>query len=318
MVSTLVIGTVLAQAGGGISVTPVKTVVGKRIVAVAAAQSGSRAAVSLEDGRIDIIDGRNGATLFSLTGHPQQAQALAFNADGTRLASGDETGRVWVWDLSRRVRLAEMPRDKGHTRGVQAISYSRDGRTIASVGKDDVIKVWPAGGGQPVATLLGRGINFYGVGFSSTGALVTGTLGDGARIYNPRGWAQAATFGPRPVVGSNNVAVNKAGTLALLPGRNGQSLVYNLADRSVVSRLPGHQDWVISGAFTPNGRFAFTSSTDRSIRVYNVRSGQSLITISKGSFMGSPLAVTADGAQLVTSNDSDELTIYRISPAQLR
>lgn len=316
MLTSLVATAILGQSASTPKVAPVKTFPGIRIVSAAAATSGAKFAVGLENGNVSIMNGTNYTTLFNLTGHPGPAYGLAFSPDGKLLATGDETGRIWIWNVANGQKVRELPREKGHQRGIQSLTFSRDNKRIASVGKDDVIQVWNVSGGNPTVSMKGMGANFFGVGFASTGGLVTGTLLEGMRIYNAGTGALASTVTMKPMAGANNLSVNNAGTLAVTAGRDGSAVVYNLATRAQVAKFRNHQDWVLYTAFTPNGKYVFTSSNDMTISLGAVANSQRVATIQGASMVGSPLAVTGDGKLLVTSDDGDNLKLYTITPAQ--
>ncbi|MBX3095581.1 MAG: PD40 domain-containing protein [Fimbriimonadaceae bacterium] len=317
MIATVALA-ILGQNSSNPSVAPVKTYVGLRITAAAAASTGAKIAVACEDNSIRVINSQNYQQIYKLVGHPQPAYGIAFSPDGKYLATGDETARLIVWNLSNGQKVREYPRDRGHTRGIQSIAWSANGQRIATVGKDDVIKVWAFAGGNPVGTILGSGANFYGVGFSSTGGIVTGTLLEGVRIYNPSNFTLAATVKTAPQPGSNNLSLNKAKTAAMTMGRDGFASIITLNNRQTIVRLRGHTDWILYGAFTPNGKYAFTSGSDSQIIMHNVRTGAQVMKITPSSFVGSPLAVTADGRVLVTTDDMDQLKLFTITPPQLR
>src|SRR5207253_375666 len=56
---------------------------------------------------------------------------VAFNKDGTRLATAGADGLVKVWDVNTGKELAFYG---GHTDGVRAVAFSPDGKQIASAG----------------------------------------------------------------------------------------------------------------------------------------------------------------------------------------
>ncbi|MCF1592551.1 AAA family ATPase [Streptomyces muensis] len=81
--------------------------------------------------------------------------ALAFAPDGTRLAAGDLTGRVALWDGSIRHRAGILPSvfptpvgDVPET--VSALAFSPDGRTLAVGGSAGTLQLWDAATQQPL------------------------------------------------------------------------------------------------------------------------------------------------------------------------
>ncbi|HRI74645.1 MAG TPA: hypothetical protein PLB31_09280, partial [Fimbriimonadaceae bacterium] len=87
MLTSLVATAILGQSASTPKVAPVKTFPGIRIVSAAAATSGAKFAVGLENGNVRIMNGTNYTTLFNLAGHPGPAYGLAFSPDGRLLVS---------------------------------------------------------------------------------------------------------------------------------------------------------------------------------------------------------------------------------------
>ncbi|WBO65031.1 helix-turn-helix domain-containing protein [Streptomyces camelliae] len=73
--------------------------------------------------------------------------ALAFAADGSLFAAGDQTGRVALWDgrLGRRLGILRnvFPRPLGiDPEGVSALAFSPDGHTLAVAGNTGGLQLW--------------------------------------------------------------------------------------------------------------------------------------------------------------------------------
>jgi len=75
----------------------------------------------------------------TLAGHSGWVNAVAFSADGRRIASGSWDTTVKVWDAT----TGEVEKTlAGHSDGVNAVAFSADGRRIASGSWDDTVKLW--------------------------------------------------------------------------------------------------------------------------------------------------------------------------------
>jgi WD40 repeat protein len=79
------------------------------------------------------------AVRFIVSGHSSPVQALAISSDGRRLASGDSTGILKLWDTETGSELLSMD---AHVNGVSAIAVHPSGRQMASVGGDAVVRIW--------------------------------------------------------------------------------------------------------------------------------------------------------------------------------
>ncbi|MCX5235878.1 hypothetical protein OG824_11750 [Streptomyces prunicolor] len=111
--------------------------------------------------------------------------ALAFTADGSTLAVGDQTGRVDLWDgeggrgggLGHREGVLRnvFPTPTGATpEGVAAIAFSPDGRTLAVAGDGGSLQLWDVATQQPLssAPLTTPGEAISSLAFSPDGSTV--------------------------------------------------------------------------------------------------------------------------------------------------
>lgn len=287
-----------------------------RIVAAAGSPVGNLAAMSGEDGSVHLVDATNGLVKRTLKGHPQPCYGVAFSPDGTLLATGDDSGRVWIWNSSTGAKVREFPRDKGHQRGVQSLTFSPDGRRVMSVGKDDVLLLWNTTGGHPVQRIPSGGANFYGGRIFKNGTLFAGTLAEGARMYGANQTSPTVTLRRPQGAGSNDIAVNREETRAYTAGRDGRVAIWDLKTRASITSVQAHDDWVIYCALAPSGKVLATSSNDRTIRLWNTTTGAKVAQLEEMSPVGSPLTWTGTGRYMIGADAADQAVIYDISPVQ--
>jgi WD40 repeat protein len=316
MIATLAAALVLSPAQ--ITIRQVRTMPTLTAIAVAASPAASTIAVALENNTVRIMNAANGQTVRTLTGHPQPVYGLAFSPDGRTLATGDETARIWLWDVRTGTRIRELPRGADlHTRGIVSLSFSPDGRLLASTGRDDAVVVWNVAAARRVTRLLGHGANLASATFHPRGgSLLCATVGQGVWVWSTRTWAAPARMRAHVEHGVADVAINLAGTRILTAGRDGTASVWDAATRTRLATLRGHQDWVLRAAFAPSGRVAATSSSDGTVMVWDMRTYQRIARIENQSRVGAPVTFTRDGRHLVTTTDADGLQIHAVLPAQ--
>ncbi|MFF4060643.1 helix-turn-helix domain-containing protein [Streptomyces sp. NPDC001668] len=89
----------------------------------------------------------------------RQITALAFSPDGTRLAVGDSTGHVTLWDGELRTRLGILTGTsdtaaQGEAEAVNVLAFSTDGATLAVGGQYGTLRLWDTAGQQQLGTDL--------------------------------------------------------------------------------------------------------------------------------------------------------------------
>ncbi|MFF2951512.1 WD40 repeat domain-containing protein [Kitasatospora sp. NPDC057965] len=84
---------------------------------------------------------------------------VAFSPDGAYLATGDEAGRVTLWDGAAERNLGVLPGTfRPNTAGVldpiSALAFSHDGHTLAAAGTDGTLRMWDLESRQPLGPAI--------------------------------------------------------------------------------------------------------------------------------------------------------------------
>jgi WD40 repeat protein len=82
---------------------------------------------------------------YSLEGHLESVNDLAYSLDGTILVSASNDKSIKLWDVASRQCVRTL---LGHTRSVYSISFTPDGNFLASGGNDHTIKLWCVASGN--------------------------------------------------------------------------------------------------------------------------------------------------------------------------
>jgi WD40 repeat protein/transcriptional regulator with XRE-family HTH domain len=132
------------------------------------------------DATATIWDLATSQEIFTLI-QPIRIWGLAFDRDGTRLATGAFGGVLRVWNAATGQELLELP---GHTASIIDVRFSPDGQYIASGSADGTTKVWDAETGKELVTLTGHTGIVSGVAFSPDGTRLATASRDGTmRVY---------------------------------------------------------------------------------------------------------------------------------------
>jgi WD40 repeat protein len=257
-----------------------------------------------------LVTGRH---LFTFRGHDGPVRALAFSADGTRLASASADRTIKLWEVggtphdeltrsdgsyalkgvvfspdgSRLVLASESTTVKvwdaadgrnllglkGHGSQVTAVAYSPDGRQIASAGADATVRVWDSATGAEVAVLRGHAGCVTAVAFSSDGRQIISAGADGT----VRLWDVAERREVLCLSGHDGevhgVAVSPGGRLASA-GADGTVRLWDSATGRLVRMLTGHAGAVRAVAFSPDGRDLASAASDGTVRIWDAARGR--------------------------------------------
>ena len=94
-----------------------------------------------------------------LKGHTDTVKTVAFNHDGSLIASGSNDKTIRVWNVDTGECILAL---KGHTNGVTTVAFNPDGTKIVSGSYDKSIKIWNVNTGECILTLKGT-VNSYGL-----------------------------------------------------------------------------------------------------------------------------------------------------------
>ena len=192
---------------------------------------------------------------------PIGGKVNAFDLAGDRAVTGDETGRVWTWDLAARTKLQAL--DRRTYASVTSVAISPDGKRIAMAGSERIVLVIGADSGSEVARLTPDVVSNLAVAFSPDGALLATAGDDGkVRLWDTKTWKETRALGGHDGT-VRAVAFSPDGKRVASGSNDTTARVWEVATGSEVALLAGHGGAVTGLAFSPDGKRLATASHDR-------------------------------------------------------
>lgn len=113
---------------------------------------------------------------------PTQLRTLAWSPDGQRIASGDVSGTIQVWNARTGAHVTTY---KGHTRGtgISGVRWLPDGQRVVSASRDGTVQIWNATTGARLFTYRDPSGDIEAMAVSPDGSyIVTGGIDHKERI----------------------------------------------------------------------------------------------------------------------------------------
>ncbi|HSR98656.1 MAG TPA: protein kinase [Kofleriaceae bacterium] len=228
---------------------------GANLSTVVVSPDGTLVASGSDDDEVLVTEIATGREVARLPGHSGNIFAVAFSADGKRIATGDRTGHVWIWSLDG-TRLLSLD---GHTDWVTAVRFMRDGRLVA-VSRDATARVWSKTG-APLHVLRGHSAMINGLALSPDDTRIVTTSNDNtARIWDAeRGIELARLQHPSIVLSATFVA---HGELLVTTGEDPRVRVWESRTGKELLRLDAHTAMVWRATLSSNERLMATAGFD--------------------------------------------------------
>ncbi len=232
-------------------------------------------------------------TITELRGHTDAIYTLAFSRDGSQLLSASDDATARVWNVANRTAIVL----RGHDDDVYRARFSPDERSVVTASLDGSARVWsldrPSAEvhveGEPIEDLRMDGDH---VTVRTSDAIARWDLASATRevLFSWADEPHNLGTGVASASGAHLAIPTVSGSMELR-GRDGSSLA-----------LRGHRGMVKQIVFSRDGRAVFSSSSDGTLRRWDVATGAGTILI-EGDTPVRGFAVARDGRVVAQAAD---------------
>jgi hypothetical protein len=251
----------------------------------------------------------------TLNGHSGWVTAVAFSADGQRLASASWDQSVMFWDVPTGQELGTVA---GKMKEVQALAFSRDGHWLATENSSNTVTLRDAADGREIRTLPGNKPGVlgntwvYSIAFSPDGHWLASGLDD----KTVRLWDVATGGAGRDLTALRRsviyIAFSPDGRWLASGGDDKTIRIWDVSTGQEIRSLSGHKKDIYSVAFSPDGRWLASGSADKSVRLWDVATGREVHTLTGHRSVVTSLAFAPDGRCLASGSWDKTVKIWDV------
>jgi eukaryotic-like serine/threonine-protein kinase len=241
--------------------------------------------------------------------HESRVTAVAANADGSRVVTGETNSAVRLWDS---VTGQQVQNFKGHTGGngyaVETVVFNRDGTLILTASMDETARVWDAATGKELLKLPHEEVVYSAV-FSPDETRIATTCQDRvARIWDAKS-GKLLTENTQYKKLYGPISFHPDGARVLTIDGDQAVRVWDAASGAELSSVP-LGDYPRAAAFSPDGKRIVCALADKTVAVFDAASGKRLVRLEKHWDDIQALAVSPDGARIATGSRDRTVRIW--------
>ncbi len=256
-----------------------------------------------------------GQLLETLKGINGNYYEISFSPNGKMIAIIGAENTIQLWDTGTAQLLKTLITDNAHE-----ISFSLDGNILVSNGSNGV-QLWDTRTGELVRTLSGISGTIDGAHFSpDTDTIITSIYdespADGAFLYDGRTGELLEELSEWSGLESG-MSSSPDGNIIAMVGYVVK--LFDLSNRQHLSTLSGHLVYDHCGGgtittvrFSPDGQTVVSGSLDKTIRLWNPKTGEHLKTLTGHTYAVNSVAFSPDGKTLASGSSDGTILLWEV------
>jgi WD40 repeat protein len=259
-----------------------------------------------------------GTEIITLKGHTKNINILAITPDGNQLVSGSDDKTIKVWNLATGKVINTLI---GHTDAVHSLAISKDGKTLVSGGDDQTVKIWNLTQGNLISTLTSHSDWVRSLAISPDGETVaSGSFDKTIKLWqiNQKQPINFLTPNSQTVT---SLVFSPDGKILASASRDRQIKLWDINTNQLIRSLNLKSN-VTSLVFSPDGKILVSGnrgcpecnpSIPPQIILWDVITGEQILTLTGHNKVITSLVFSADGKTLVSAGQDQKINVWRFS-----
>lgn len=306
----------LIQAGGPI----IRTMEGHSggINGLCIMPDGRKAVSASNDKTIKVWDIEAGEELRTLTGHSESVNRVCITPDGRMMVSATQDKTLKVWDMETGEELRTLT---GHDKSVYGVCITPDGKKAVSASGDNTCKVWDIETGRELKSIKPDGCYVYDVCIIPGGKYAVSALADRTLYVWDIESGEEIKILKGHYDGIKGVCITADGKKVVSASDDMTLKVWDIETGSEIRRKSTysglacswfykHTNGVTGVAVTTDGKKAVSSSWDKTLKVWDMETGEEIKTLTGHSDGVMGVCITPDGKKAVSASNDGTLKVW--------
>ncbi|MGB3756289.1 MAG: CHAT domain-containing protein [Rivularia sp. (in: cyanobacteria)] len=286
------------------------------LLAVALSHDGKILATGSDGNAVRFWDMSSGTLVKTLPDYNSFVWTIAFSNDDKTIVSGSEDNTVKFWDIEAEECLQSL---REHNQRVWLVDFNQDNRTLLSISEDQTIKLWDISSRRCLKTLEGYSNWILSLAFSPDGQ----TLASSSQDCKIRLWDIQTGNATIILEGHNNLVSaiafapqhtsNHPDNCMLASGSDDNTIKIWNHHTECLKTLRGHEAWVYSVVFNPQGEILASGSRDNTIKLWNWQTGECLHTLVGHEKRVKSINFNLDGSIIASASDDKTIKIWDVN-----
>jgi RNA polymerase sigma factor (sigma-70 family) len=306
----------------------------KNVYPFTVAADGKSLAV-VEGTKVRLLDLATGKELHTFGGHDREVSSVALSRAGRRLASGDASDTVRVWDTATGKELRRLPGPDARdaNRSWQKVALSADGAVVAvSSVEDRSIRLFDVGTGKELRRLDCADVTPVCLAFSDDGKTLAAGGRAGLRLWDTASGKDWHAARPGHVSGVGSLAFSPDGKTLLSAGtdatrhdgkshepagrEDGSARLWDARTGKLLRSWSEHRGTVDRVAYSPDGKQAASAGSGQ-VTVFDPRDGDVVFRRGGKGVQYRDVAFSPDGSLVAAAEEAGAIRLREAATGRL-